>query len=177
MRADRIVVMKEGSIVEHGSHDDLLRLKGKYFDLWANQIQLLNPDDKPNNKPDSKPDGKLARSRSSSPHKDKAGIESSKSRSKSPQKDTADVESSESRSKSPSNGEVRVESSRSRSKSPQKDKAGIVNDLGLERNQVELLKLAEFAKTLEEDSHTGDEYSQPSKVSNRIAVTMAGCQS
>ena len=44
MRADQIVVMKDGSIVEHGSHDDLLRLKGKYFDLWANQIQLLNPD-------------------------------------------------------------------------------------------------------------------------------------
>jgi ABC-type glutathione transport system ATPase component len=173
MRADRIVVMKEGSIVEHGSHDDLLRLKGKYFDLWANQIQLLNPDDKPNNKPDGEP----TRSRSSSPHKDKAGIESSKSTPKSPRKDTADVKSSESRSKSPPNDEVRVESSRSRSKSPQKDKVGIVNDLGLERNQVKLLKLAGFAKTLEEDSHTGDEYSQPSKVSNRIAATRAGCQS
>src|SRR5277367_5890207 len=129
MRADQIVVMKDGSIVEYGCHDDLLRLKGKYFDLWANQIQLLNPDDKPNNKPDGQP----ARSRSSSPHKDKAGIESTKSRSESPQKDTADVESSESRSKCPSNDEVRVESSRSRSKSPQKDQAGIVNDLGLER--------------------------------------------
>jgi ABC-type glutathione transport system ATPase component len=54
MRADHIVVMKDGSIIEQGSHDDLLRLKGKYYDLWANQIQLLNPDDKPD-KPNGKP--------------------------------------------------------------------------------------------------------------------------
>jgi len=48
--------MKDGSIIEHGSHDDLLRLKGKYFDLWANQIQLLNHEDKSSNEPDEKPD-------------------------------------------------------------------------------------------------------------------------
>jgi ABC-type transport system involved in cytochrome bd biosynthesis fused ATPase/permease subunit len=55
MRADQIVVMKDGSIVEHGSHDELLRLKGKYFDLWANQIQLLNPDAESGNKLYGKP--------------------------------------------------------------------------------------------------------------------------
>jgi len=150
MRADQIVVMKDGSIVEHGSHDDLLRLKGKYFDLWANQIQLLNPDDKSNNKNDGKP----ARSRSNSPHKDKEAIESSRSRSKSFRKGNGDIESS-----------------KSRSKSPQKDKSGIVNDLGPERNQVELPKLAEAAKTLQEASHTGNGESQTSKVSIRTVVT------
>src|SRR5580700_312487 len=141
MRADRIVVMKDGSIIEQGSHDDLLRLKGKYFDLWANQIQLLSPDDKSNNKPDDEPDGKSdgkpARTRSNSPHKDNARIEfsRSRSRSKSPQKDKEDAESSELRPKSPHKYEVNLESSMSKSKSPQKDMAGIVNDLGPERNQ------------------------------------------
>jgi ABC-type glutathione transport system ATPase component len=163
MRADRIVVMKDGSIIEYGSHEDLLRLKGKYFDLWANQIQLLNPDDKP----DGKSNGKPTRFRSNSPHKDNADIESSMTRSESLQKGEADIESSESRSKSPHKDEVGVESSRPRSKSPRKDKAGIVNDLGPERNQVELLKLAELAKTLEEASHIWDEESQTPKVSNR----------
>jgi ABC-type multidrug transport system ATPase subunit len=145
MRADRIVVMKDGSIIEQGSHDDLLRLKGKYYDLWANQIQLLNPDDKSDNKlndkaddkADGKPDDKAAISRSNSPHKDKED----------------------------------VASSRPRSKSPQKDKAGIVNDLDQERNQVELLKLAEFGKSHDEASHTGDDRSQTSKVSTGIAVS------
>jgi ABC-type multidrug transport system ATPase subunit len=154
MRADHIVVMKDGSIIEHGSHDDLLRLKGKYFDLWANQIQLLSPDDKSDNKPDEKPDGKPAISRSNSPHKDLAGIESSRPRSKSPQKDKADVKYSD-----------------FRSKSPQKDQAGVANDLDPECNQIELLKLAELAEILKEASHTGDEEFPPSKVSKGIGVT------
>jgi ABC-type multidrug transport system fused ATPase/permease subunit len=33
-RADRIVVLDEGAIVEQGSHDDLMARRGAYFDLW-----------------------------------------------------------------------------------------------------------------------------------------------
>jgi hypothetical protein len=167
MRADRIIVMKDGSIIEHGSHDDLLRLKGKYFDLWANQIQLLHPDDNSNKNSDIKPDSKLARSRATSPFKDEANIESSRSRSKYPQKNKIGGEPSESRSKSPHKDSASVGSSRYRSKSLQKDKAGILNDLDPERNQVELLKLVELSRITEEDSQIVDDESKTTKVSIR----------
>lgn len=38
MNADRIVVVAGGEIVEQGSHDDLIRAKGKYAELWSKQI-------------------------------------------------------------------------------------------------------------------------------------------
>ena len=39
MHADRILVLDKGSIVEQGSHDDLLKLGGLYSDLWRKQIE------------------------------------------------------------------------------------------------------------------------------------------
>ncbi|KAF2712526.1 hypothetical protein K504DRAFT_353493, partial [Pleomassaria siparia CBS 279.74] len=33
--ADQIFVLDRGQIVEQGTHDELLRLRGKYFNLWA----------------------------------------------------------------------------------------------------------------------------------------------
>lgn len=38
MKADRILVVKEGAIIEEGSHDVLLKKCGKYYDLWSKQI-------------------------------------------------------------------------------------------------------------------------------------------
>jgi ATP-binding cassette, subfamily B, bacterial len=35
MRADRIIVIDEGRVVESGSHDDLVRLGGRYADMYA----------------------------------------------------------------------------------------------------------------------------------------------
>lgn len=40
--ADLIVVMEEGSIVEKGTHQELLHSKGVYANLWAHQTNYLN---------------------------------------------------------------------------------------------------------------------------------------
>ncbi|KFY12165.1 hypothetical protein V492_04048 [Pseudogymnoascus sp. VKM F-4246] len=42
MRADRILVIKDGEIIENGSHDDLIHANGKYTDLWSKQL-LVKP--------------------------------------------------------------------------------------------------------------------------------------
>lgn len=36
--ADRIIVMDQGSIVESGTHTELLAAKGKYYDLYMTQF-------------------------------------------------------------------------------------------------------------------------------------------
>lgn len=38
MRCDTIYVMDKGEIVEYGSHDDLIKLKGYYYNLWSKQL-------------------------------------------------------------------------------------------------------------------------------------------
>jgi ATP-binding cassette subfamily B protein len=37
--ADQIFVLKDGSLAEQGTHDELLRAQGVYYDLWQTQIQ------------------------------------------------------------------------------------------------------------------------------------------
>ncbi len=34
---DRIIVMHDGKIIEEGSHQALLKLKGRYYQLWQKQ--------------------------------------------------------------------------------------------------------------------------------------------
>jgi ATP-binding cassette subfamily B protein len=36
--ADKILVMDNGQIVEHGNHDHLMQLKGTYFELYEKQL-------------------------------------------------------------------------------------------------------------------------------------------
>ncbi len=40
--ADKIVVLDSGKIVEEGTHEELTRLKGKYYELVKNQLELGN---------------------------------------------------------------------------------------------------------------------------------------
>jgi ATP-binding cassette subfamily B protein len=37
LNADRIVVLENGEVVETGTHNDLLKQKGRYLDLWTLQ--------------------------------------------------------------------------------------------------------------------------------------------
>lgn len=43
MKADHIIVVMNGEIVESGSHQDLVQSQGKYHDLWSKQI-FVTPD-------------------------------------------------------------------------------------------------------------------------------------
>jgi len=40
--ADKIIVLDKGQIVEHGSHNDLTHLRGRYYELVKNQLELGN---------------------------------------------------------------------------------------------------------------------------------------
>ena len=43
MRADKIVVMENGEIVEHGRHDELVAHRGRYADLVRAQLREDRP--------------------------------------------------------------------------------------------------------------------------------------
>ena len=38
--ADQIVVLEKGKLVEQGTHTELTHLKGKYYELVKNQLEL-----------------------------------------------------------------------------------------------------------------------------------------
>ena len=50
MSADHIVVLHRGEVLEEGTHEDLIRRRGKYFSMWKRQIpagselDFLSPD-------------------------------------------------------------------------------------------------------------------------------------
>lgn len=45
VRADQILVMDNGQIVEHGTHELLLKRKGLYYDLYEKQLKAMRPEE------------------------------------------------------------------------------------------------------------------------------------
>lgn len=45
VRADQILVLDEGKIVEHGTHKELLKLNGVYRSLYEKQLKAMKPDE------------------------------------------------------------------------------------------------------------------------------------
>jgi ATP-binding cassette subfamily B protein len=43
MHADKINVLERGKIVESGTHDELLEMKGLYYAMWRQQIGESEP--------------------------------------------------------------------------------------------------------------------------------------
>ncbi len=43
--ADRIMVIEEGGIVESGSHEELIRRQGQYYNLYISQFKFLNEEE------------------------------------------------------------------------------------------------------------------------------------
>ena len=43
--ADRIMVVEDGDIVESGTHEELIRLQGQYYNLYTSQFRFLNDEE------------------------------------------------------------------------------------------------------------------------------------
>jgi ATP-binding cassette subfamily B protein len=43
MRCDTIYLMDGGSVTESGSHAELMRARGRYYELWREQIPDAEP--------------------------------------------------------------------------------------------------------------------------------------
>jgi ABC-type transport system involved in cytochrome bd biosynthesis fused ATPase/permease subunit len=51
---DLIIVLKEGNVVEQGTHEELLAKRGLYYDMWTAQEDATAP---LNETPESEPEG------------------------------------------------------------------------------------------------------------------------
>ena len=38
---DKLIVMDKGKIIEFGSHDELMHLKGHYYNMYTKQLELI----------------------------------------------------------------------------------------------------------------------------------------
>jgi ABC-type glutathione transport system ATPase component len=56
MRADQILVVMNGEIIESGTHQSLIHSKGKYHDLWSKQIFVTPTDERSRSRSPKKQD-------------------------------------------------------------------------------------------------------------------------
>jgi ABC-type dipeptide/oligopeptide/nickel transport system ATPase component len=69
MKADRILVVMNGEIVEEGSHDDLVHKHGKYHDLWSKQILVKSAPDQSRSQSPKKQDAQIINDLTPNRHK------------------------------------------------------------------------------------------------------------
>jgi ABC-type multidrug transport system fused ATPase/permease subunit len=50
INADKIVVLPNGKVLEEGTHRDLYRNKGSYYNLWQQQMPIKDFDNTENNR-------------------------------------------------------------------------------------------------------------------------------
>ena len=44
MPADLIIVLKDGQVVEQGTHEELMRAAGLYYSMWQQQVSDITAD-------------------------------------------------------------------------------------------------------------------------------------
>ena len=59
MRADRILVVMNGEIIEEGTHDELIHAKGKYLGLWSKQVYVKPADGRARSQSPKKRDAEI----------------------------------------------------------------------------------------------------------------------
>ena len=47
MRLDKIIVLEEGTVVESGSHGELLNTDGPYSKMWKDQLRTVDAETAP----------------------------------------------------------------------------------------------------------------------------------
>jgi ABC-type multidrug transport system ATPase subunit len=67
MRADCILVVSDGEIIENGTHAELLRAQGKYAMLWSRQIDIKTDDENQDSTTPEKKDSDLINDLSNAP--------------------------------------------------------------------------------------------------------------
>jgi ABC-type dipeptide/oligopeptide/nickel transport system ATPase component len=131
MKADRILVVMNGEIVEEGSHFDLIHTNGKYQDLWSKQIFVkpTSENDHDKSSPSKKRDAdivdditntqstqRLATAMKNAPHEEPDGGENGNGKGS----DKADRSAVSGNAESKQNGEVSAKSGEDDSSSQQR---------------------------------------------------------
>jgi ABC-type multidrug transport system fused ATPase/permease subunit len=47
LKTDKIVVLKDGKVIEEGNHDELMANRNQYYDLWKQQFPMMEENGNP----------------------------------------------------------------------------------------------------------------------------------
>ena len=109
MKADRILVVMNGEIIEEGSHEELMHSKGKYHSLWSKQIFVKPADERARSRSPHKRDVDIIDDLTPSRHRKELAKVSKTTVSEEPSQTNGkqDVEQKSDKGKRPESGHVR----------------------------------------------------------------------